>query len=416
MFRTLLARGQAAFTHGPILMWLCMMNLAIGCSTREPVSSIPTRLVIWHAYENGGSEQRFLAESLERFRLGHPDVVVRMVAVPFEPFANKINVAVPRGNGPDVFIFAHDAVGDWASKKIIEPLGPWVESAWLDSIEPRALDAFVYRDELYGIPLTAKTLALYYNHKVISKPARDTNELEHQLRALKKAQPKTVGLAYDVDDLFFHAPWLFGFGGALLVGDKMVFDKAPYLDGLIRSMAMVKAWVDEGLVPADTNYDSIKEKFRRGEVGYVMSGPWFATDLLSDDFGVVVLPKISIAKDAPARPFMTVEGLYISRRSKQKRIAMKLLRFLASQDESIARKTKTGGVVTRLDSGAALNPLMHTFEVQMTRAIPTPNSPTMKALWTPLNRVLDEVIKRDQPARNAIGEARLLLERAGQTL
>jgi arabinogalactan oligomer/maltooligosaccharide transport system substrate-binding protein len=413
MLRPLLVRSYDSLVDCLAMRFLYILAFVFGCSVTEPVSSTSIQLVVWHAYEKGGAEQRFLTESLERYRATRPGVGVEAVAVPFEPFANKINVAVPRGNGPDVFIFAHDVAGDWASKNIVEPLGPWVEPAWLDAIEPRALDAFMYRNEIYGIPLTAKTLGLFYKHGVVSEPARDTSELERQLRAFRQRQPHGVGLAYDVDDLFFHAPWLFGFGGALLRGDKVVFDKVPYVNGLIRSMEMVKRWVDDGLVPADTNYDSIKDKFRRGEVAYVMSGPWFATDLAPGSFGVATLPKISNAQDAPARPFMTVEGLYISRYSQRKHQALDLVRFLTSQVESIARKKKTGGVVTRLDSGAALTPLMATFEAQMSLAVPTPNSPAMKALWTPLNRVLSEVVKRHKPPGKAIEEARLLLDRAG---
>ena len=34
--------------------------------------------------------------------------------------ADKLAVAVPRGNGPDLFIFAHDRLGDWATSGLLE--------------------------------------------------------------------------------------------------------------------------------------------------------------------------------------------------------------------------------------------------------------------------------------------------------
>ena len=369
--------------------------------------------MLWHAYENGGAEHAFLAESLSRYQAIHPDIRVQAVAVPFELFANKVNVSVPRGNGPDVFIFAHDAVGDWASKGLVEPLGLWVESLWLDDIQPRALDAFVYRKQLYGIPSTAKTLGLFYKPEVVSEPAKNTDELTRQILEFRQRNPNGIGLAYDVDDLFFHAPWLFGFGGRLLMNGVLLFDQKPYLGALIESLQLVKGWVEAGIVPADTHYDSVKAKFQRGEVAYVMSGPWFATGLAPGSFGVATLPTISEANDAPARPFMTVEGVYVSRYSEKKFESLELIRFLTSRSESLTRKRNVGDVITLLDPGPSTTALMRTFESQLNRAIPTPNDPRMKALWTPLNRVLSEVVKRHIPPHKAIEEARLLLDRAG---
>ena len=386
----------------------------VGCPARQ-TSSVDAEapLVLWHAYESGGSEHRFLQESLARYQARYPGTRVKTVAVPFEPFANKINVSVPRGNGPDAFIFAHDAVGDWAAKGIVEPIGLWAEPEDLDSIHRTALAAFVYEGELYGMPTTAKTLALYYSPKVISTPAKTTNELSRQIRSYRERDPAGVGLAYDVDDLFFHAPWLFGFGGALIQDNQLVFDRAPFVTGLIQSLKLVRAWVGEGIVPTDTNYDSVKEKFKRGEVAYVLSGPWFSTDLEPGSFGISTLPQITEANGAYAKPFMTVEGLYMSRFSTRKAKAMQLIRFLASQTESNARKAATGDLVTRTDTGAALTESMRVFEAQLKHAQPTPNVPMMKSLWSPLNRVLAEVLKRQVEPEDAFREARLLIERGG---
>ncbi|MGB0648522.1 MAG: extracellular solute-binding protein, partial [Bradymonadia bacterium] len=207
-----LSRVNALVTMETMRPWLLALFgfWFVGCSTLNPASSDAEKpLVLWHAYESGGTEHRFLQESLARYQALHPEIRVKTVAVPFEPFANKISVSVPRGNGPDAFIFAHDAVGDWAAKGLVEPIGLWVEPEDLDSIHSTALAAFVYEGQLYGMPTTAKTLALYYSPKVVKTPAKTTHELSKQIRNYRKRNPGGVGLAYDVDDLFFHAPWLF---------------------------------------------------------------------------------------------------------------------------------------------------------------------------------------------------------------
>ena len=381
-----------------------------GCGV-ESNSSSSASLVIWHAYEEGGNEQRFLAQSIERFQVANPDLKVRAVAVPFEPFANKIRVSVPRGNGPDVFLFAHDQLGDWASKGLLEPIGLWATEDWLKPIQSTALQAFLHAGELYGLPLVAKTLGLYYNRKLVDVPIETTDALVRESVALKQSQPNIVGFAYDVDDLFFHAPWLLGSGGALLDGDDFIFDQSDFVDGFVSSLELVKSWVAQGVVLPDASYDRVKDKFKRGQIAYVLSGPWFSTGLDASTYGVTTLPKIGDKNGPLARPLMSVEGLYLSRFSQNKENAIRLLKFLTSLDEAEHRKRVTNQIVTRTDTSPTKDPVLAAFERQLSAAMPTPNSPRMKALWTPLNRVLAEVIVRNQPPRAAIDEARRLLER-----
>lgn len=392
------------------LLLSAIIAVVVGCTpSAGPSESSP--LVVWHAYEEGGDEHRFLKQSLERFEASHPAIPVRAVAVPFEPFANKIRVSVPRGNGPDVFLFAHDQLGDWASKGLLEPIGLWADSEWLQPIQRTALDAFVYGGELYGLPLVAKTLALYYSHALVKTPVQTTNDLAKEVGDLKSKNPELSGFAYDVDDLFFHAPWLLGYGGALLDEQGFTFDKAPFIDGFVASLDLVKTWVRDGVVLPDASYDRVKDKFKRGRLAYVLSGPWFATGLEPGSYGVTTLPRIGGLDGPLAKPFMSVEGLYLSRFSQQKVKAVKLLKFLSSKGEAQFRKDATKQIVTRTDTTPTKDPVLAAFERQLGAAVPTPNSPKMKALWTPLNRVLAEVIVRDQKPRAAIEEARQLLER-----
>ena len=113
--------------------WLCLVALwlATGCSAPSPTpgadpgpeGEVP-ELVVWHAYR--GAEQAALASLASRFQAEAPQaglgaLRVRLVAIPYDAFPNKVTVAVPRGNGPDVFIFAHDRVGDWAAAGLLEP-------------------------------------------------------------------------------------------------------------------------------------------------------------------------------------------------------------------------------------------------------------------------------------------------------
>src|SRR5690606_11778476 len=78
-------------------------------------------------------------------------------------FLDKITAAIPRGKGPDVFIAAHDTIGDWAEAKTIAPLDDAVDPQLLSTLHDGLLPAVLYKGSVYGIPLAFKSVALWRN-------------------------------------------------------------------------------------------------------------------------------------------------------------------------------------------------------------------------------------------------------------
>nr|HPG36735.1 extracellular solute-binding protein [bacterium] len=101
-----------------------------------------TDVTIWHSYR--GSEQTALEELKNKFNELDNSFNVVLLSVPYDAFANKLTNAIPRGNGPDAFIFAHERIGDWAESSIIRPLETQtVENLRTDTI-PSTLEALKY--------------------------------------------------------------------------------------------------------------------------------------------------------------------------------------------------------------------------------------------------------------------------------
>ncbi len=111
-------------------------------------------IVFWHSYR--GMEKDALEEVGANFTKAHPDIKIQFLQVPFDALPDKITAAVPRGKGPDVFIFGHDRVGYWADKKVLEPLGLWVKKDMAALYMPSTLEALTYEDALYGLPTSLK--------------------------------------------------------------------------------------------------------------------------------------------------------------------------------------------------------------------------------------------------------------------
>src|SRR5690349_10010907 len=85
------------------------------------LAALPARgeeIVLWHSYRAGEAEA--LDTTVDAFRAAHPEHSVRVLAVPAGPYAQKLKSAIPAGNGPDLFISAHDEVGDYVARELID--------------------------------------------------------------------------------------------------------------------------------------------------------------------------------------------------------------------------------------------------------------------------------------------------------
>src|SRR5690606_17886451 len=82
-------------------------------------------VVVWHAYR--AAEADAIELWAKRVNEREQDLRVQLLKVPYDAFLDKITAAIPRGKGPDVFIAAHDTIGDWAEAKTISPLDDVVD-------------------------------------------------------------------------------------------------------------------------------------------------------------------------------------------------------------------------------------------------------------------------------------------------
>src|SRR4051812_36100126 len=122
----------------------------------SPIAIAALQIVLWHAYH--GAEQRGLEAAVERWNQLHPDRTVDPRAFPVDGFQQKLEAAVPHGNGPDAFIRAHEAVRDWVRAGLVTELDPAklpIADLWPSTLEPLRVDG-----KLYGAPLAFKSVAL----------------------------------------------------------------------------------------------------------------------------------------------------------------------------------------------------------------------------------------------------------------
>ena len=365
-----------------------------GCQER------PAAVVLWHAYD--GAERAALEEVCRGWNRDHPEQRVRPVAVPYDAFADKLSSAIPNGNGPDLFIYAHDRLGDWVAAGLLEPIDFWLDRATADRWARQPLAAMAYDGELWGLPLAVKSLALYVRTDLVPTPPTTTDELIAMTPALRARG--IFPLAYPVADLYGHAPWLHGFGGAALDRDGRPTIVTPEA---IAAATFVRELVTREVVPSDADATMVATMFNEGKAAMAMSGPWFQGDIGPRvPWRVTTLPIVS-ATGRAAAPFLGAEGVMMSARAGDKAAAIAIMLALAGDESAALRVRRARQIVPNVAVYAALadDPVLDGFRRQLEHAVPMPASPTMRAVWTPYTNALASIAAGDATPAAALTRA-----------
>src|SRR5687767_5533628 len=196
---------------------------------------LATQIVVWHAYR--AEEQRALEECARRYHELHPELEVAALAIPYDAYTYKLESAIPHGNGPDLFVGKHDNLGQFVRAGLVEPVGALDDADFLDGmLAPLRMDG-----KVWGVPLVAKSLALFWRRDRLPHPPSATDGLREQARAR--------GFAYEAGDFFYHAAWLHGFGGQILDGNNRPQLASPEA---IASLTFVESLQRERLIPEET--------------------------------------------------------------------------------------------------------------------------------------------------------------------
>ena len=396
---------------GTVLMVVGLVALLLAAQfTGSGSARSDSELVLWHSYL--GLEQKALEKLVREYNARPGAMHIRLLQVSFDNLPQKVTNAIPRGQGPDLFIFAHDRLGDWTGKRLIEPVGFWVDPAMARRFLPGTLDAFMAKGALYGLPLTYKSVALFYNKDMVPRPPKTTDELLAMGRRLTDREKGRYGLVYQATDIYFHAPWLFGFGGRLLRRKGCGYAPDIVSNQAIAALKFARRLAGpRGIVPPEVTGQLVTTLFRSGRAAMAISGPWFLSGLAGARhlrYGVAVLPVVS-QTGKPAAPLLSVEGIFMSSRCRHKQAAFAFMKYLTSRRSSALRLSMARQLpVDRDVAGKVIgrDPVLAAFVRQRQAARLTPSTPMMRVLWRPYSKALAAVIARGKDPRKALEEAR----------
>lgn len=377
-----------------------------------PAAALPAageEILVWHAYR--GAEKVAFEKVVELFNQAHQakNLKVTTLAVPYDAYADKISAAVPRGKGPDVFIYAQDRLGGWVEAgKTIEPLDFFLEPGVAERFIPLTREAMTYQGQLYGLPINFKVITQIYNKALVKSPPKTSAELVTTAKALTDANAGKFGLAYFYSDFYYHSPLMNAFGGGVFDASRQPTLNAP---GNVKSLELLLKWFDQDkFLPADPSTTLITSLFNEARAAIVWSGPWFLGEISPKiDYGLALLPSLDEAGGKPMRPWVTVEGAYIAQPSTKKDQAFEFIDFLTSLDAATVMAlegSQTPAVKAVYDNAQVKgNRILQAFRAQVENAVPMPNLAEMTMMWSPATTAMNMISKKTATPKAALDAA-----------
>ena len=384
--------------------FLTACALALGFAA---VPASADTLTVWHAYR--GDEKDAFEKVVKSYEARNKGTKVEVLAIPYDAYADKISAAVPRGKGPDVFIYAQDRLGGWIeSGKTVEPIDFFLDKATQAQFLPGMLDAMTYKGSVYGLPINYKMITLIYNKALVKAPPKTSTDLVNLAKSLTQAGSGRYGLAYWYTNFYFHAALMNAFGGRVFdANGKLVLNSPQNIKAIEQMMQWYKK---DAILPPEPSEALVASLFNEGKAAMVFNGPWFVGEISPKvDFGLAPLPVIDAAGKKPMKPWVTIEGAYVSAASKQKDKAYDFAKYLTSEEAGLILALEGRQLHTNKgiygDKRVAGDRVLKAFHDQLANAEPMPNRAEMTMVWSPATTAMNKITKGSATPQAALKEA-----------
>ncbi len=339
-------------------------------------------LVVWADEKRGAALETVTPAFTEA-----TGVDVEIVLVDFGSIKDEVITKGPAGEGPDIFIGAHDWVGELATNGAVAPIDLGGRSV---EFTDTGLNALKWEGQQYGLPYVTEAVALYYNADLVTEAPASIEDLTAACDAIEVTNCLGIPGGNDGGDAYHHYPFLSAFGGYIFGFDASqgfdVEDIGLDSEGAVQGAQLLETLIADGYV-ASTNYDDAKNLFLEGNQAFWLTGPWELGTLGDQDtvnWSVTTLPSVN---GTPMSPFVGIQGFYLSEYATNKALASEfLLNFVATPETMLElfNADPRGSAYLATIEAVSDDPVNQTFALSAVSGQFMPNVPEMGAVWGPV--------------------------------
>jgi arabinogalactan oligomer/maltooligosaccharide transport system substrate-binding protein len=383
----------------------------------EPPAPEPMTLQLWHQEGEAENAAQYVQALADAYTAMHPEITFELTNKQTETLREDFQTAALAGSPPDLLWTVNDHAGPFTTAEIIIPVDDLFDlSVYAES----ALAAVELSGQHWGVPISnGNHLMLYFNKDLLPEAPADTAALLAAAEELKVAG--VTPLVYNQTEPFWLVPWLGGFGGKVFAEDGVT----PTLNTpeMVSTLAWLKQLKDEGIVPAESDYDGADTLFKEGKAAMIVNGDWTLgayKELFGDKLGVARIPEITGA-GFPA-PYTSGKFFMIPAGLDEAKVAVLVdfITFATDQEnqlDMVAKLARLPALKTALeDPSITGDPYLAGSADQMVVGTPMPTVVEMRCNWDSMKPEMQAVLAGSKTPEDAAAAMQAAAEACVTTL
>lgn len=304
---------------------------------------------------------------------------------------DQLETALPAGDGPKSFTWAHDWIGYQHEEGNLYDGSDSIDVDLEETYTEVAANAVQWEDSVYGLPYSAETVTLMYNKDLVDEPPETISEMVD----IMESHDGDYGIGYPGDTYHLSA-YLQGFGGVLYDEDADELGVAS--DSVVEGLEFVRDNVYE-YSPSDLEADPNISIFQSGDAPFVVTGPWNLGGFREAGIDVGVAPLPTPSGGDPT-PFTGVQMWYFTSRLEDADddvhdAVFDWAEWYTTTDEVITTNAQEHAMIPVLDSVVGSSDLgadVDAFSQSVAMGMPMPASSKMDDVWDPVQSAIDVVL------------------------
>jgi multiple sugar transport system substrate-binding protein len=303
-------------------------------------------LTYWGLWENDS----IIRPLISAYEAKHPNVKITYLANSPKQYRQRLQAAIDRGDGPDVFRFHNTWVSLLRNELSLVPKEVMTTSEFTSSFYPVAARDLVGGGNIFGIPLEIDGLGLYYNEDLfaaagISAPPTTWEELLQMVPKIARAEGTgfsvsaiALGTTNNIENFSDILATMFMQNGANLLDLKG--QEAEQV------LTFYKKFSDPN-DPVYTWNDSLDNSmyaFASGRVAMILAPSWRAFDVktINSKLQFKIAPIPQLPGNSVTWASYWVEG--VSKKSAHQKEAWEFVKYLSSKDAETKLYTEASKV------------------------------------------------------------------------
>lgn len=365
----------------------------------------PGKLLIWI---NGDKGYRGLQKVGNEFT---KKTGVKVVVEHPEDAPGKFQAAAEEGKGPDIWIWAHDRVGEWADSGVINAVNPGKKIK--ADIDPKAWQAFTIKGKVWAYPVAIEAVSLIYNKALLPTPPKTFEEIFALDKKMMAKGKKAI--LWDYTNTYFTMPMLAANGGYAFRmkadGTYNPKDTGVNNAGSLKGAELLTRMVKEGVMPKGATYADMEAQMAHGKLAMMISGPWAWDNLKKAkvNFGIAKLPTVG---GKPACPFVGYMGAMITKAASNVHNVDIAREFIENYMLSLkGLETINADVAIGTPASKAAfakmksDPLVQISMASARDGVVMPNNPQMGRFWAAMVSALNNMTEGRQTPKDALDAA-----------